>query len=95
VLFALDAASAPISVGAGAFGAHTLRARLSPELLAVFETGARYQTYHAQGLLVAAWAVARWLGAIRRSGFPRRMSLPGAGGAPLKGPCLPGCMYVY
>ena len=38
----LGAISAGISVAAGAFGAHALRARLSPDLLAVFETGARY-----------------------------------------------------
>jgi uncharacterized membrane protein YgdD (TMEM256/DUF423 family) len=62
LLFALGAASALISVGAGAFGAHALRTRLSPELLAVFETGARYQMYHALGLFAAAWAVARWPG---------------------------------
>jgi uncharacterized membrane protein YgdD (TMEM256/DUF423 family) len=62
VLFALGAASALVSVAAGAFGAHALRARLSPELLAVFETGARYQMYHALGLVAAAWAVTRWPG---------------------------------
>ena len=62
LLFALGAASALISVGAGAFGAHTLRARLSPELLAAFGTGARYQMYHALGLFVAAWAATRWPG---------------------------------
>ena len=62
LFFALGAASALISVGAGAFGAHALRARLSPELLAAFETGARYQMYHALGLLVAARAVSRWSG---------------------------------
>jgi uncharacterized membrane protein YgdD (TMEM256/DUF423 family) len=62
-LFAtLGAASAFVAVGAGAFGAHGLRARLSPELLAVFETGARYQMYHALGLFVAAWAATRWPG---------------------------------
>jgi uncharacterized membrane protein YgdD (TMEM256/DUF423 family) len=60
--FALGAASALISVGAGAFGAHALRARLSPELLTVFETGARYQMYHALALFVAAWAVTLWPG---------------------------------
>ncbi|HSP77664.1 MAG TPA: DUF423 domain-containing protein [Myxococcaceae bacterium] len=47
----LGAASAFISVAAGAFGAHGLRSRLSPDLLAVFETGARYQMYHSLGLL--------------------------------------------
>ena len=45
ILLALGALSAAISVAAGAFGAHALRARLSPDLLAVFETGARYQMY--------------------------------------------------
>lgn len=50
------AASAFIAVAAGAFGAHALRARLTPEMLAVFETGARYQMYHALALLVTAWA---------------------------------------
>ena len=62
MFFALGAASALIAVGAGAFGAHALRARLAPDLLAVFETAARYQMYHAFGLLVAAWAVTRWPG---------------------------------
>jgi uncharacterized membrane protein YgdD (TMEM256/DUF423 family) len=56
---ALGAISAGISVAAGAFGAHALKARLSPDLLAVFETGARYQMYHALGLVAAAWAAAR------------------------------------
>lgn len=58
--FALGALSAGISVAAGAFGAHGLRARVSPEMLAVFETGARYQMYHALGLLAVAWAASRW-----------------------------------
>jgi uncharacterized membrane protein YgdD (TMEM256/DUF423 family) len=62
LLFALGAMSALISVVAGAFGAHALRARLSTDLLAVFETGARYQMYHALGLFVAAWAMTRWPG---------------------------------
>ena len=62
ILFALGAGSALIAVGAGAFGAHALRSRLAPDLLAVFETGARYQMYHAVGLFVAAWAVTRWPG---------------------------------
>jgi uncharacterized membrane protein YgdD (TMEM256/DUF423 family) len=56
---ALGALSAGISVAAGAFGAHALKARLSPDLLAIFETGARYQMYHALGLVAAAWAASR------------------------------------
>ena len=49
-----------LAVAAGAFGAHALRARLAPDLLAVFETAARYQMYHALALLVVAMAAARW-----------------------------------
>ena len=62
LFFTLGAGSALVSVGAGAFGAHALRARLSPEFLAIFETGARYQMYHALGLLAVGWAVTRWPG---------------------------------
>ena len=43
----------------GAFGAHALEARLAPDLRAVFETGARYQMYHAFALIAVAWAWAR------------------------------------
>ena len=50
------------AVAAGAFGAHALKARLAPELLAVFETAARYQMVHALALLAVAWAAARWPG---------------------------------
>ena len=53
---ALGAISAAISVAAGAFGAHALKERLPADLLAVFETGARYQMYHALGLGLVAWA---------------------------------------
>ena len=62
LFFSLGALSGLISVAAGAFGAHALRARLTPEYLAVFETGARYQMYHALGLLAVAWAITRWPG---------------------------------
>ena len=48
-----------IAVGAGAFGAHGLKARLAPDLLAVFDTAARYQMIHALALLAVAWAIAR------------------------------------
>jgi uncharacterized membrane protein YgdD (TMEM256/DUF423 family) len=64
LFFSLGALSALISVAAGAFGAHALRARLSPEYLSVFETAARYQMYHALGLLAVAWVVGRWPGVL-------------------------------
>ncbi|HMU60639.1 MAG TPA: DUF423 domain-containing protein [Gemmatimonadales bacterium] len=60
--FRLGALSAFLAVAAGAFGAHALRARLGPPMLLVFETGARYQMYHALGLMAVAWAVTRWPG---------------------------------
>ncbi len=43
-----------LGVGFGAFGAHGLRERLSPDMLAVFETGVRYHMYHALALLLTA-----------------------------------------
>jgi uncharacterized membrane protein YgdD (TMEM256/DUF423 family) len=49
-----------VGVALGAFAAHGLKARLAPELLAVFETGVRYQMYHAFALFAAAWGFTRW-----------------------------------
>lgn len=54
------AAAGFLGVAFGAFGAHALRARLSAEMLAVFETGVRYQMYHAFATVAAAWAFAHW-----------------------------------
>jgi uncharacterized membrane protein YgdD (TMEM256/DUF423 family) len=48
-----------LGVGLGAFGAHGLRGRLAPDMLAVFETGVRYHMYHALALLLTAALVAR------------------------------------
>jgi uncharacterized membrane protein YgdD (TMEM256/DUF423 family) len=56
----IGAVLAGLGVALGAFGAHGLRDRLSPEMLAVFETGVRYQMYHALALLVVGLAWARW-----------------------------------
>lgn len=57
--FRIGALSAGLAVAAGAFGAHALRARIEPRLLEVFETGARYQMYHALALLAVAWLLDR------------------------------------
>jgi len=62
LFFGLGTLSAFLAVAAGAFGAHALRERLAPGQLAVFETAARYQMYHALGLVAVAWAVSRWPG---------------------------------
>src|SRR5262245_17127354 len=53
-----------LGVAFGAFGAHGLRTRLSPEMLAVFETAVRYQMYHALAILAVGLIVVRldgWL----------------------------------
>lgn len=47
----LGAISALVGVGMGAFGAHSLKAVLSPEMLAVYQTGVTYQMWHALGLI--------------------------------------------
>jgi uncharacterized membrane protein YgdD (TMEM256/DUF423 family) len=47
----LGAANGFVSVAAGAFGAHGLRRRLAENMLAHWETAARYQMYHALALL--------------------------------------------
>ena len=54
-----------LGVAAGAFAAHGLRGLIPLDLLAVFETGARYQMYHALALLAVAWlsseVPSRWI----------------------------------
>jgi uncharacterized membrane protein YgdD (TMEM256/DUF423 family) len=60
LFFVLGSASAGIAVALGAFGAHALKARLAPEMLAAYETGVRYQMFHALALLAVAWASTRW-----------------------------------
>jgi uncharacterized membrane protein YgdD (TMEM256/DUF423 family) len=43
-----------LAVLLGAFGAHTLKRSLTPELMAVYETAVQYHFYHALGLLAVA-----------------------------------------
>lgn len=68
IFFLIGALSAFVGVAAGAFGAHGLKSRLGEDLLAVFETGVRYQMYHALGLFAAAWAASRWPGGLTTAG---------------------------
>ena len=63
----IGAVAAFLGVALGAFGAHALRARLSPQSLEVFETGVRYQMYHALALLIVAIALVRLDGWIVRT----------------------------
>ena len=61
-----------VAVGAGAFGAHALKARLGPDLMTTFQTAVQYHAWHALGLLAVgvlllqkpdsgALAIAGWL----------------------------------
>jgi uncharacterized membrane protein YgdD (TMEM256/DUF423 family) len=61
-----------VAVAAGAFGAHALRTRLAPDLLAIYQTAVQYHFWHALGLLAVgvllllrpesrALGVAAWL----------------------------------
>lgn len=64
---AAGALSAFTGVALGAFGAHGLKSHLSSEMMGIFETGVRYQMYHAGGIILAAIAAAsqfapgRWM----------------------------------
>ena len=61
----------------GAFGAHALKARLDPEMLAVWQTAVAYHFYHALGLLAVGLAcnqlgrsaLLHWAGALMVAGL--------------------------
>jgi uncharacterized membrane protein YgdD (TMEM256/DUF423 family) len=60
--FVLGSALGALGVALGAFGAHGLKSRATPELVAVWETAAKYHLIHALALLATAWACDRWPG---------------------------------
>jgi uncharacterized membrane protein YgdD (TMEM256/DUF423 family) len=54
----LGCIAALLAVAIGAFGAHGLKARIAPEMMAVYKTGVEYHFYHALGMILvglAAW----------------------------------------
>jgi uncharacterized membrane protein YgdD (TMEM256/DUF423 family) len=55
----LGALAGFVGVALGAFGAHALRAQLSADHLAAFETGVRYQLVHALALLLVGLLIGR------------------------------------
>jgi uncharacterized membrane protein YgdD (TMEM256/DUF423 family) len=89
---ALGAASAAAAVAMGAFGAHALKARLAPDLLAIFHTAFQYHLAHSLGLVLVGlagfhWPDSRWLrasgwlmlgGVVLFSGSLYALSLTGA-----------------
>lgn len=70
-LLLLAALAGGSGVALGAFGAHLLKDRLAPDLLLIFETGVRYQMYHALVLLgLALWCRQQPVSALlRRAGL--------------------------
>ena len=58
----LGAIAALIGVALGAFGAHGLEGRVSPDRVETFRTGVEYQMYHALALLIVGWAAAQGWG---------------------------------
>src|ERR1039458_6824177 len=43
-----------LAVAIGAFGAHAVKSRISPEMLDIYHTGTQYQMYHSLALLAVA-----------------------------------------
>jgi uncharacterized membrane protein YgdD (TMEM256/DUF423 family) len=68
---ALGGINAALAVIFGAFGAHALKARISPEMLAVYHTGSQYHFYHALGLLLIGLLASHFQNerALQLSGF--------------------------
>jgi len=57
---ALGCINAMLVVIIGAFGAHSLKARITVENMAIFQTGVQYHFYHAVGLILVgliAWHI--------------------------------------
>lgn len=52
--------SAFLAVALGAFAAHGLKGRLTPDTLVTFEVAVRYQMYHSLALIAVAWASSHW-----------------------------------
>ena len=67
----LGSVNAALAVILGAFGAHILKARLSPEMLNVYQVGSHYHFYHAIGMLVVGLLAAQLHNdaAVQLSGF--------------------------
>lgn len=51
------AISAFLAVACGAFGAHALRSRLSPDMMNVYRTAVEYHFWHALGLIAVGIVV--------------------------------------
>jgi uncharacterized membrane protein YgdD (TMEM256/DUF423 family) len=54
IFLMLGSINAFLSVALGAFGAHALKSKLSPDMLAVYQTGVQYHMIHALALILVA-----------------------------------------
>lgn len=82
----LGAVGMALAVALGAFGAHGLKARLAPDLMAIYQTAVQYHVYHALGLL--------GVGLIARA-YPDARGIRWAGAALLAGIVLfSGSLYL-
>jgi uncharacterized membrane protein YgdD (TMEM256/DUF423 family) len=50
------------AVALGAFGAHALKARLAPDMLAIYQTAVQYHFWHALGLFGIGLLMLQWSG---------------------------------
>jgi len=74
---AIGGVAALLAVALGAFGAHALKSRVPPEMLAVWHTGVEYHVYHALALLAVGIlaihlpdsALLRWSGWLMLAGI--------------------------
>lgn len=60
LFFLLASLLGALTVALGAFGAHALRDRIEPAMLANFQTGVSYMFYHVLALFVVVLALGRW-----------------------------------
>lgn len=75
-----------LAVALGAFGAHILKGRLDPELLAIYQTAVQYHAWHALGLLATGLLARQW---------PTSQPLQWAGGLMIAGLLLfSGSLYA-
>lgn len=59
IFFLLGCIMAFLAVALGAFGAHGLEGKISERMLQNWKTGVTYQMFHAGGLFVAAFLMAK------------------------------------
>jgi uncharacterized membrane protein YgdD (TMEM256/DUF423 family) len=67
----LGALAGAAGIALGAFGAHALKARLSPDMLAVWQTAVQYHFWHALGLVA--------IGIVAATSLPGSTALKWAG----------------